>query len=101
RVPVLPGPVERTLSDRPVYLRNLGTNLSAQATPTAVEVILRGSRQGLSRVDRDAVTANVDLAGLGAGDYVLGVKVDASPDVGVARINPAAVRVRISALNSK
>jgi YbbR domain-containing protein len=95
RVPVLPGPVERTLRDRPVHLRSLGTNLTARANPTAVEVVLRGSRQGLSRVDREDVNAYVDLAGLGAGKYVLGVKVDASQDAGVARIIPATVQVTI------
>jgi YbbR domain-containing protein len=98
RVPVLPGPVERAVRDCAVHLRNLGTNLTAQASPAAVEVVLRGSRQGVGRVDRDAVTASVDLAGLGAGDYVLGVKVDASPDAGVARIIPATVQVRIASV---
>jgi YbbR domain-containing protein len=95
RVPVLPGPVERTLRDLPVHLRDLGTNMTAQATPTAVEVVLRGSRQGLGRVDREEVTAYIELGGLGAGTYVLGVKVDASQDAGVARIIPATVQVTI------
>jgi YbbR domain-containing protein len=96
RVPVLPGPVERAVRDRPVHLRNLGPNLTAQANPTAVEVTLRGSRQGLSRVDRDSINAYVDLAGLGPGDYVLGVNVDASHEAaGVARVDPAAVQVKI------
>lgn len=95
RVQVLPGPVERALPGRPVHLRSLAANLTAQANPTAVEVILRGSRQGLNRVDPDAISAYVDLAGLGAGTYVLGVKVDASQDAGVARIEPATVQVRI------
>jgi YbbR domain-containing protein len=95
-VQVLPGPSERTMRGRPVHLRNLGRNLSAQATPTAVEVVLRGSRQGLNRIDPDAVNAYVDLAGLGPGSYVLSVDVDASQDAGVTRIEPATVQVRIS-----
>jgi YbbR domain-containing protein len=98
RVEVLLGPVERSLRDRPVHLRNLGTRLTAQANPAAVEVTLRGSRQGVNRVDREIVNAYVDLAGLGAGDYVLGVKVDASPEAGVARINPATVQVRVTSV---
>ena len=36
------------------------------------------------------------LAGLGAGDYMLAVKVDSPPDAGIARIDPATVQVRIS-----
>jgi YbbR domain-containing protein len=95
-VPVLPGPVERALPDRPVHMRNLATNLTAQVSPTAVHVIVRGSRQGLSRVDREAVSAFVDLAGLGPGEYVLGVRVDAPQEAGVARIVPETVEVRIS-----
>jgi YbbR domain-containing protein len=95
RVQVTPGPVERELRDRPVHLRNLGTKLSAQANPPAVEVTLRGSRQGLNRVDRDDMSAYIDLAGLGAGEYMLDVKVDASQEAGVVRVNPATVQVRI------
>jgi YbbR domain-containing protein len=95
RVQVLPGPVERSLRDRPVHLRNLGALMSGQASPSAVDVTLRGSRQGVNRIDRDDVSAYVDLAGLGAGEYMLDVKVDASQEAGVARINPATVQVRI------
>ena len=95
RVQVVPGPVERTLRDRAVHLRNLGEGLLAQASPTAVQVVLRGSRSGVNRVDAEAVSAFVDLEGLGAGEYVLGVKVDASEQAGVARIHPPTVQVRI------
>jgi YbbR domain-containing protein len=96
RVQVTPGPVERPLRDRAVHLRDLASGLTAQAMPNAVQVVLRGSRQGVSRVDAEAVSAYVDLAGLGVGDYVLAVKVDSPQDAGVARVNPATVQVRIS-----
>jgi YbbR domain-containing protein len=96
RVQVLPGPMERTLRERPVRLRNLPAGLSAQATPNAVQVVLRGSRQGVNRLDAESVAAYVDLTGLGAGEYVLAVKVEASSEAGVARIDPATVQVRIS-----
>jgi YbbR domain-containing protein len=95
RVQVSPAPAQRELRDRPVHLRNLSARLSAQASPTAVEVIVRGTRQGLSGVDRDDMSAYVDLAGLGAGEYMLDVKVDASQEAGVVLINPATVQVRI------
>ena len=39
--------------------------LRAQAMPNAVHVVLRGSRQGVGRVDAEMVSAYVDLAGLG------------------------------------
>ncbi len=99
-VQVVPGPEERTLRARPVHLKNVGTNLSAQATPSAVDVILRGSRQGLNRVDAEYVTAYVDLASLGSGAYVLAVRVDASQEAGIARIDPATVHVRISSVSA-
>jgi YbbR domain-containing protein len=95
RVEVLPGPRERLLRGQPVHLRNLGRNLSAQAVPETIDVVLRGSREGLSRVENREVTAFVDLSGLGPGDYPLEVHVDASTDAGAARIEPPTVRVRI------
>ena len=95
KVEVLPGPRERTLR-LPVRLRNTGPNLLAQAMPTTVEIVLRGSREALSHLEAGDVTAFVDLAGLGPGDYPLDVRVDASADAGVARVEPFTVQVRIT-----
>jgi YbbR domain-containing protein len=96
QVQILPGPGERTVRNRPIHLQNLGPHLSAQAMPVVVDVGLRGSRESLSRLDADSVTAYVDLAGLGAGDYVLAVHATASDQAGVTLIDPATVKVRIS-----
>jgi YbbR domain-containing protein len=96
RVEVLPGPRERALGGQPIHLRNLGPALAAQSLPPAVQVVLRGSREGLNRVEPGDVMAYVDLAGLGVGDYSLPVEVEASKDAGVVRILPAAVHVRIT-----
>jgi YbbR domain-containing protein len=95
-VPILPGPVERTLQDQPIHLRNVDPNLIAQAMPSDISIVLRGSKEGLARIKSESIRAFVDLAGLGAGDYTLGVQVDASQDAGVARIIPATVQVTIS-----
>jgi YbbR domain-containing protein len=95
KVEILPGPRERMARGQPVRLRNIGPNLSAEAVPPTVDVLLRGSREGLSRVDASEIVAYVDLAGLGPGEYPLQVLVDASPDAGAARIEPATVLVRI------
>ena len=95
-VQVLPAPLERTLRNRAVHLRNLGTNLEAQAVPAAVELTLRGNRDALNRVDPDDIGAFVDLAGLGPGQYSLTVHAGSSPEVGVTRIEPASVQVRIT-----
>jgi YbbR domain-containing protein len=95
RIEIMPGPRERLLQDQPVHIRNLGPNLSAQAVPSTIDVVLRGSREGLNRVELSEVVAFVDLAGLGPGDYPIEVRVDASADAGAARIEPATVQVRI------
>ncbi len=95
-VDVRPGPVERTLRARPVQLRNLGNGLVARATPNAVEVVLRGSREAVNRVDAENVAAFVELNGLGVGDYILAARVDDPDRAGVARILPATVQVKIT-----
>ncbi len=95
-VEIVPGPVERTVRERPVHLMNLGANLVVRAVPSAVDVVVRGSREGVNRVDGASVTAAVDLAGLGAGSYTLPVRVETPPRAGVARILPATVQVSIT-----
>jgi YbbR domain-containing protein len=95
-VEIIPGPVERTVRERPVHLMNVGANLVVRAVPSAVDVVLRGSRDGVNRVDSASVTASVDLAGLGAGSYTLPVRVENPPRAGVARILPATVQVSIT-----
>jgi YbbR domain-containing protein len=42
------------------------------------------------------VSPYVNLAGLGPGEHVVNVQVDALQDAGIARINPDTVRVKIS-----
>jgi len=46
-------------------------------------------------MNAEDVTAYVDLAGLGAGDYELTVHADAASRAGVTHIEPATVQVRI------
>jgi hypothetical protein len=95
-VQVLPAPLERTLRNRPVHLRHLGATLEGRALPAAVELTLRGSREALNRVDPDEIGAFVDLAGLGPGEYSLTVHADSSPEVGITRVEPMSVQVRIT-----
>ena len=96
RVQVVPGPVERTLRDRPVRLRNLALGLIARAVPPVVDVTLRGTRQGVNRIDAGEMSAYVDLTGLGVGEYMLAAHADTSPDVGISRIEPSSVQVRVT-----
>jgi YbbR domain-containing protein len=95
-VQIVPAPLERSLRNRPVHLRNVPAHLAAQAVPSAVDLTVRASREALTRVDADEIVAYVDLAGLGPGQYSLTVHADSSADVGVTRIDPSSVQVRIA-----
>jgi YbbR domain-containing protein len=95
-VPILAAPQERTVHGLPLRLHGLGPNVAADAVPSVVTVVLRGSRESLNHVEPDDVRAYVDVAGLGAGQYTLTVRADASRDVGVTRIEPPSVQVRIA-----
>jgi YbbR domain-containing protein len=95
-VEIVAAPLEETVRDRPVHLRNLSPNLTATAMPPVVNVTVRGDQETLSRMEPDDATAFVDLAGLGAGEYMLTVRAESSRDAGVTRIEPAAVQVRIT-----
>ncbi len=95
-VDVIPGPVERAFRERPVHLANLGSNLVARATPHAVEVVVRGSREGVGEMEMDEVVASVDLAGLGVGTYTLPVHVESPVHAGIARVLPATLQVTIN-----
>jgi len=95
-VDIVPAPLERTLHNRPVHLRNLEAGVQAEAQPPAVELTLRGKRDALNRVAPDDISAYVDLAGLGPGQYTLDVHAQSAPDAGVTRIDPPSVQVRIT-----
>jgi len=96
-VNIVPSPLERTLRHRPVHLRNVAPNLQAEAMPSVVDLTLRGERDALSHLDADDIVAYIDLAGLGPGQYnALDVRATSSPDVGVTRVEPSSVQVRIS-----
>jgi len=95
-VQILPAPLERMLRNQPVHLRNLGPNLQAEAVPPAVDLTVRGNRETLGRVAADDLTAFIDLAGLGPGQYSLTVHADSARDAGVTRVTPDAVQVRVT-----
>ena len=95
-VEIVPAQLEQTVHDLPVLLRNLARNLSAQSIPLTVDVSVRGSREGLAKGGADEITAYVDLAGRGPGEYTLYVQVDASREAGVTRVDPATVKVRMA-----
>jgi len=97
-VPIVPAPLESTLRAVPVHLRGVAAGLSAEAVPASVAVGIRGTRDQLTRTGVEDVNVYVDLARLGAGEYTLPVHADGSPEVGVTRIDPSTVRVRITSV---
>lgn len=94
-VEIVPAPMQRQLSNVPVRARNLASGLRAQVGPASVNITVRGTKDTLDALGNDELTAFVDLAGLGAGQYNLRVQVDASARFGVTAISPADVTVTI------
>jgi YbbR domain-containing protein len=99
-VQIVPAPLEQTVRDRPIHLRNLAANLMATPIPSEVDVTLRGNREALARIQPDDATAYVDLTDMGVGVYTVTVRADSSRDAGVARIEPAAIAVRITSVKN-
>jgi YbbR domain-containing protein len=94
-VRIEPAPLERAVHNLAVHLRNLAPHLTAQSTPSMVDVRIRGSQESLAELEADSITAFVDLAGLGAGSYTLTVRADTTREAGITRIEPDSVQVRI------
>lgn len=85
--------VEWAVAAVPVRIRN--GNGPATVGPAHVTVHVRGPREARAH-GADAFDATIDVGGLGAGQFQLGVRVVPPPRVGVVRVEPADVRVRIS-----
>ena len=94
-VEIVPAPAERPFRNLPVHWRNLPPHLVAQFTPSTVDVTVRGTREAVNRLAADGVTAYVELAGVGTGQYPVAVHAEAAAGAGVTRIEPAMVEVRI------
>ncbi len=94
-VTIAAAPIERVLRDVPVHVRDQTTRRSVEVVPSAVAVHLRGAREALEALSANEVMAYVDLAGLGSGRYNLPVRVEASAQLGVTRVDPPTVAVRI------
>jgi len=91
-VHVSPAPVEWAITGIPV--RAAGGSGSPELTPTEVTVFVRGPRDSRASTVQD-FDASVDTEGLRAGVFQLSVRVTPPPRVGVIRVEPPFVRVRI------
>jgi YbbR domain-containing protein len=94
-VPIQPTPIDRLILSVPVRVRNAGRGRSAQVVPAVVAVAVHGPQGVVEALRPDAVSAFVDLAGLGPGRHNRPVRVDPAQDVVVVRTEPATVQVRI------
>ena len=91
-VVVAPAPVEWSVGDIPVKLRNSAGRV--QVVPSRVTAWVRGPREAVTS-DGGMFDASVDVEGLKTGEFKLPVTVVAPPRVGVIRLEPAEVKVRI------
>jgi YbbR domain-containing protein len=92
RVNISAAPVEMTVPQVPVQIRNAGR--PTEVTPKQITVHARGPRNApdVSAPDFDA---SVDVSGLRPGQYEIEVKVLPPSKVGVTRVEPSRVRVTI------
>jgi YbbR domain-containing protein len=91
-VNIAPAPVEWAVAAIPVQVRNAAKN--AQVTPAFVTVHVRGPRETMGS-SADAFEASVDLSGLRSGQYQVPVRVVPPARIGVVRVDPTELRVRI------
>lgn len=91
-VEVTAAPVEWAVAAIPVRVRPGAA--PAQVGPPQVTVHVRGPREARAH-GADAYRASVDVEGLGAGQFQLPVRVVPPPGVGVVRVDPPDVRVRL------
>ena len=91
-VAVAPAPVEWSVSDIAVKPRNAHSRI--QVTPARITAWVRGPREAITS-DSTMFEASVDAEGLQPGEHRVPVTVVAPARVGVVRLKPAEVRVRI------
>ena len=87
---------ERLFGTSHVMVRNLEPGLRSTVDPAVVSVLLRGADSLLSRLDRAAVVAYVDVTGLGKGSHTVPVLFDPKGTLTLQSIRPAQVTVTIN-----
>lgn len=98
RAGILPIESSLTLSGEPVEITGLPSNLTAQISPTTVDVILFGPLPLLDTLTRQDVHVTVDVTGLEAGTHQLTPKVEVLiADVKVESILPGTIEVILTA----
>jgi YbbR domain-containing protein len=91
-VGIVHAPIEWAVADVPVQL--LGAERAQVLGPTKVTVRVRGSKESVTSALTD-FEATVNVAGIGAGEFLLPVRVVAPEGVGVIEVAPPELRVRV------
>jgi YbbR domain-containing protein len=91
-VTVAPAPVEWSVGDIAVKPHNVRGRV--QVTPTRITAWVRGPREAMTS-DSTMFDASVELEGLQTGEYQLPVTIVAPARVGVVRLEPSEVKVRV------
>jgi YbbR domain-containing protein len=95
-VQIVTGSTQRTLSDVPVQIRNLGNGLRARLLPATVSLTIRGTEQAIADLDADGLDVAVDASGLATGDHPGTVQVLTALGLTIERVEPPNVRLRIT-----
>jgi YbbR domain-containing protein len=91
-VTITAAPIEWTVAALPVHLRN--ATRPTQVAPEQVAVLVRGPREARA-VAAAEFDASVNVEGLHPGEFDLPVRIVPPSKIGVVRVDPAQVRVRI------
>ena len=91
-VNVSPAQLEWAVANVPVKVVN--GDGTATVTPAMITVHVRGPRDAMG-ADAGSFDASVDVSGLKRGQYQIPVRVALPPRIGIRRIEPVEVRVRI------
>ena len=91
-VTVAPAPVEWSVGD--IAVKPHSASGRVQVNPTRITAWVRGPREAMTS-DSTMFDASVEVQGLQAGEYQLPVTVVAPARVGVVRLEPAEVKVRV------
>jgi YbbR domain-containing protein len=91
-VNVMPAQLQWAVAGIPVKVVN--GNGRVTTSPSVATVHVRGPRDAMG-ADATAFEATVDAGGLKPGEYQLPVRVALPPRIGMTRVEPALVRVRI------
>ena len=95
-VQIVTGTSTRTLGAVSVNVVNLDNGLRARVLPATVSVAVRGTQQGVKELTADGLNASVEASGLGPGDHEVVVRIRAPQGLGIERVAPETVRLRIA-----